>query len=386
MNNEKYNCLLPVSLTEELRSTKEDYDGPSPFQLLKPLFSQLTCSYRQEQFWTYELCHGKWLRQYHEESTLQASHTQEYILGMYDITKYEIDDLEHRKNLKANPNQPTMEVYGHKILYAEISMVGGTQCDVNSNLRYSQVLYGCGEKLHEIYSVKETITCEYEVIVLSSLLCKHPKYRMQKMRENPIHCHSINGSPRKPVSLFALENVKEDSLEEEPEKPPNVENPVPKAAPISTPHDPKIIWDFLSGDYCLQGGTTWWKYEFCYGKSVQQYHEEKGKSRSTILLGTWNHQVHVDWLAQNAMKKPKPGVIPRVVSHFYSDGTLCDLTGKPRQVEVKLKCKEVKGHPDMMSSYLTEPRTCEYILKVESPIICPLLETVDENGLFHPES
>merc|ERR1719410_2615909 len=26
-------------------------------------------------------------------------------------------------------------------------------------------------------------------------------------------------------------------------------------------------------EYCLRGGTGWWKYEFCYGKHVLQYHE-----------------------------------------------------------------------------------------------------------------
>ena len=26
--------------------------------------------------------------------------------------------------------------------------------------------------------------------------------------------------------------------------------------------------------YFLQGGSGWWKYEFCYGKQVTQFHEE----------------------------------------------------------------------------------------------------------------
>ena len=35
----------------------------------------------------------------------------------------------------------------------------------------------------------------------------------------------------------------------------------------------KILDEFLAGDYCLRGGQGWWKYEFCYGKHVKQYHE-----------------------------------------------------------------------------------------------------------------
>ena len=32
--------------------------------------------------------------------------------------------------------------------------------------------------------------------------------------------------------------------------------------------DPGVVRQFLKGDYCLYGGTGWWKYEFCYGKKV----------------------------------------------------------------------------------------------------------------------
>ncbi len=37
-------------------------------------------------------------------------------------------------------------------------------------------------------------------------------------------------------------------------------------------YDAKLVEDFLAGTYCLHGGTGWWKYEFCYGKKVLQYH------------------------------------------------------------------------------------------------------------------
>ena len=32
--------------------------------------------------------------------------------------------------------------------------------------------------------------------------------------------------------------------------------------------DPEVVKQFLKGDYCLYGGSGWWKYEFCYGKKV----------------------------------------------------------------------------------------------------------------------
>lgn len=36
-----------------------------------------------------------------------------------------------------------------------------------------------------------------------------------------------------------------------------------------------------------------------------------------------------------------------------------------------------------MSLYLLEPRTCHYILGVESPLICEILPYADENGLIN---
>lgn len=92
----------------------------------------------------------------------------------------------------------------------------------------------------------------------------------------------------------------------------------------------------------------------------------------------------------------------RLVSHFYGHGDVCDLTGKPRQVIVKLKwvnstgsvslprvnawvrqypdvsrwfthlisllsvrCKESES-PHAVTVYMLEPQTCQYILGVGS--------------------
>lgn len=52
------------------------------------------------------------------------------------------------------------------------------------------------------------------------------------------------------------------------------------------------------------------------------------------------------------------------MSHFYGNGDTCEETGKARQVEVKLKCKYVEGHPESVALYLLEPKTCQYILVV----------------------
>ena len=48
-----------------------------------------TCAYRLESYWTYELCHGRFLRQYHEERDGKEVKVQEYFLGHFSSEKME---------------------------------------------------------------------------------------------------------------------------------------------------------------------------------------------------------------------------------------------------------------------------------------------------------
>ncbi len=55
-------------------------------------------------------------------------------------------------------------------------------------------------------------------------------------------------------------------------------------------------------------------------------------------------------------------------------------------MEVKLKCKKISDSPSAVSIYLLEPKTCEYVLGVESPLVCDILASADEYGLMHMKS
>ncbi len=148
--------------------------------------------------------------------------------------------------------------------------------------------------------------------------------------------------------------------------------------PLQPLMDPEVVKEFLLGEYCLYGGTGWWKYEFCYGKKVDQYHEERNGKKTVINLGAFDEAAHLKWLEANPGKRPKPAAARKHVSHFYSGGDVCDITKKPRSVEVKLKCKK-SDSPSTVSLYLLEPKTCEYILGVESPLVCDILHKADDS-------
>lgn len=395
-DNERYQCFLPKTLaSKEDVDSSSHYTGPSPLALLKPLFTRLFCSYRLEQYWTYELCHGKSVRQYHEESMINRIAVQEFYLGRYDANKLERDEAAYLMQLKEKqdlPKQkvPTIRLEGLEMPYFTVNMTDGTMCDINGVRRMTSVLYVCSEdSRNEMLSLEEVSTCMYQVVVLTPFLCSHPDYRLDLAPENQIQCVAKDGAPVRPKNLVLLDQETHELLKPENERllrPPRDSTETGKttvdvSGQGAPPHDPKLVQDFLSGEHCLTGGAGWWQYEFCYGKRVTQFHEEKGKVLASILLGTWDKKSHVTWIEERADRKPKKGTAPKYVTHFYTGGDVCDLTGKPRVVEVRLKCKVVKGTPDSVSLYLLEPRTCEYILGVESPIICSLIDNVDEHGL-----
>ncbi|XP_027863390.1 endoplasmic reticulum lectin 1 [Xiphophorus couchianus] len=413
---EKYKCLLP-SLANGEEDDDKGYGGPSPGELLEPLFKRSSCSYRIESYWTYEVCHGKHVRQYHEEKeTGQKISVQEYYLGNMDQKSQsaDTDQDEERENAKtaSQTEVPTKNIEGQLTPYYSVKMGYGTPCTLKQNLpRSTSVLYVCHpEAKHEILSIAEVTTCEYEVVVLTPLLCTHPKYRFKSSPVNAIFCQAMEGSPLQPQRLTQLDKEQEELL-----KPPFSTNadireegvsPVREEAftsthkpmtvggqvqvTVGTTHisrltDDQLIKEFLSGLYCLQGGVGWWKYEFCYGKHVHQYHEDKEQGKNIVVVGNWNAEEHVEWAKKNVARsyqlKEDGAQKVKVVSHFYGHGDLCDLTGKPRQVVVKLKCKESES-PHAVTVYMMEPQTCQYVLGVESPVICRILDTADEHGLL----
>ncbi|KAK9508273.1 hypothetical protein O3M35_007970 [Rhynocoris fuscipes] len=478
---EKYRCILP-QLKEKEKTNEEEYVGPNPIELLAPIFHQSSCTSLLESYWTYELCHGKYIRQYHEEREGTKIKLQEYYLGIWDVTKtLELSAEFEKQRDEGKPLvPPKKKLDGISLPYLQLNFTDGTLCDLNDRPRRTSVLYVCfaGGK-NDIFVIKETSTCEYEVIVISSELCKHPKYRPQVSVENEINCLPVDDAPKKPLGLVKMEaegfkqrhlstfgdsksehmfevysideykdkdgkmqvrvelrpldndddNDLPSALEDD-ESPattghgssdqsdhlihsPDQLNPNIKARPISysppssggggggaggdrpqtspapptadsqQPDIPLEVSDFLQGKACLHGGQDWWKYKFCYGGTVEQYHIEKGRDgvvrKTSILLGVFDKEAHIAWIKKNPNKRPRPIGSRTFLFHYYNNGDICKETGKPRETQVKLKCIEKKG---TVSMYLLEPQICQYILGVDSPLVCDFINNVDEYGLI----
>lgn len=98
------------------------------------------------------------------------------------------------------------KIDGLNLPYYEMEMTDGTLCDLNNEPRMTKVLYVCyAHGKNEVYSLKETSTCNYEIVILTQALCIHPKYRPQETGENLINCLPLDESPKRPRSLMAME-------------------------------------------------------------------------------------------------------------------------------------------------------------------------------------
>lgn len=152
-----------------------------------------------ESFWTYELCHGRYIRQYHEERDGKKVKLQEYYLGKFDKEKMDrqskkyfyfvllsshnnpITGAEIDAEIKNGERQevPVRKIEGLSLPYLLVTMDSGTLCDLNGKPRMTRVYYVCflaGK--HEIFSLEEASSCEYEIVVLTPHLCQHPDYRL----------------------------------------------------------------------------------------------------------------------------------------------------------------------------------------------------------------
>uniref|UniRef100_A0A8D8TE01 Endoplasmic reticulum lectin 1 n=1 Tax=Cacopsylla melanoneura TaxID=428564 RepID=A0A8D8TE01_9HEMI len=174
--------------------------------------------------------------------------------------------------------------------------------------------------------------------------------------------------------------------------------PVPRKhrpLPNTSRLHPGTVLSFLAGDYCLQGSDNLYRFEFCYGKRVMQFRDSKATIWDTFRyyqygdraisqlfshrLGEFDLEAHKQWVKEHPYKLPQPLEKATYVSYFYSKGDKCDPTGKPREVEVKLKCVSSAE----MSVSLIEPFICRYVLQVESFMFCELLPYADEFGIFN---
>lgn len=175
--------------------------------VLSPIFNKPSCSYRIEAYWSYEICHGYHVRQYHEERDGKAIKFQEYYLGKRNEENIIKLSKEWEENNKAgNVKYKTTKIDNINYPYFEMELTDGTICDIINAPRTTVVRYVCyPHGKNEIYSFKETSSCNYEAIILTSVLCALPAFHPEEYKEVPIKCFNSPTEPNKPLSMLRQE-------------------------------------------------------------------------------------------------------------------------------------------------------------------------------------
>ena len=162
-------------------------------------------------------------------------------------------------------------------------------------------------------------------------------------------------------------------------------------------------WDLMNGldGTCLYYVSGWWSYSFCYGHDVVQFHALPGSLKSGLpvrdpqtmeyVLGRVqdtrqrgaqsgyngnnnnNDQGRQQQTDTDVVTAPPNAELQvkgdqRYLVQKLEAGTVCDLTGRDRTIEVQYHCSP--GSTQDRIGWIKEVTTCAYLMVVHTPRLC----------------
>lgn len=178
---QEYQCSLPESSfpPEHAESAQTEEEAPNVLKLLEPLRSA-PCLTKTRNWWTYEICYGKSIKQFHVEN----GHPEGAIifLGLYE------SDFDWNNETNLEQFNKTGQQKYHSQIYSH-----GSKCDITGVPRRAEVRYFCDEDSTDyVESVEEPETCSYVFTVHTSRVCAFPPLK----RISPTKPYTISCSPR----------------------------------------------------------------------------------------------------------------------------------------------------------------------------------------------
>ncbi|KAG6818188.1 hypothetical protein H0H87_000093 [Tephrocybe sp. NHM501043] len=165
---------------------------------------------------------------------------------------------------------------------------------------------------------------------------------------------------------------------------------------------PSRSWSLLQplAGTCLYHRQGWFTYSYCHNLEIRQFKEAANSAAFPIqshlgsipsclraLVGIGHPKKTLMWWESYTLgKAPQPGAdltvaeqnaqanleLARTAGSRYlvqrwSDGTLCDKTHKPREVEVQFHCSMTMTDTVL---FVKEAKTCSYVLVINTPRLC----------------
>ncbi|XP_055859543.1 protein OS-9-like isoform X2 [Biomphalaria glabrata] len=180
---QQYQCSFPDHSTIDKQKEEEEKIAIETgiIEMLKPMGLK-DCLFKTKDWWSYEFCYGKYIRQFHmEDGEIKGNIIY---LGYYesDFDWNNETAREDRLKSKVNMNKYHSQVY-----------TLGTKCDLTNQMRRAEVRFLCEENSEDyLYRIDESETCVYTVIVMTSKICRHPYLKAPVKRQPvPITCNPL---------------------------------------------------------------------------------------------------------------------------------------------------------------------------------------------------
>ncbi|KAJ7109287.1 hypothetical protein C8R44DRAFT_802106 [Mycena epipterygia] len=200
---------------------------------------------------------------------------------------------------------------------------------------------------------------------------------------------SLTAAPDASSDDYALEHLKMGPDEYLCLIPAALDPPLPEEDPDDDP-TPAHSWSLLlplTGT-CLYHRQAWFTYSYCHNEEIRQFREliqarplppgahrpeedpewesyTLGRAPATPEPGADLTVAQQDALAANLELARSAG--SRYLVQRWGDGTICDKTGKPREVEVQFHCSMATTDTIV---FVKEAKTCSYVLVVHTPRLC----------------
>lgn len=127
---------------------------------------------------------------------------------------------------------------------------------------------------------------------------------------------------------------------------------------------------------CIYYRKDWWTYSFCYGKDIRQFHMDEsfaannqppdpGPGIMSFILGKFDHRPNGE-LKYDV--KVKHSGYANYLAYNLGLGTVCDLTGKDRSIEIQFYCFPSQAQDSVM--WIKEVSSCKYQIGIRTSKIC----------------
>jgi len=230
------------------------------------------------------------------------------------------------------------------------------------------------------------------------------------MRQTPSTGKEIDTAdrlPSDPSTNFTLELMKMGSHDSyiclvpgplDIDPPTTDDQPTANASPART-------WSLLQPltGTCLYHRQGWFTYSYCHNNEIRQF-KELMQANPHQSGGAYKPEENPEWEAYTLGRPPtnsNTGVdltvtdqnahsaglelVRNAGSHYlvqrWGDGTICDKTGRSREVEVQFHCSMTMTDDTIL--FVKETKTCSYVLAIHTPRLCAepgFKSRLDSNG------